>query len=87
VKPASEQNIVREDQDATQNGLNADHDVRGSAVVPAFVEIVALRAVENGNTYSSGTFRLVEAITVDSRNQSPGNELCLPAQNSSSRHF
>jgi hypothetical protein len=80
-------NIVREDQDATLTGLNADHGVRSSTVVPAFVEIVALRAVENDNTYSSGTFRLVEAITVDSRNQLPGSELCLPAQNCSSRHF
>jgi hypothetical protein len=29
---------------ATLNGLKADHGVRGSAVVPAFIEIVALRA-------------------------------------------
>ena len=40
-------NIVRQDQDATLTGLDADHGVGGLAVVPALVEAVTLRPVED----------------------------------------
>src|ERR1700680_5140545 len=39
-------NVVRENQDATLTGLDADHGVGGLAVVAAFVKAVALRAAE-----------------------------------------
>ena len=42
-------NIVRQDHDATLTCLDADHSAGGLAVVPAFVETVALRAVEDGD--------------------------------------
>jgi hypothetical protein len=40
-------NIIRQDDDATLTGLDADHGVGGLAVMPALVEAVALRAVED----------------------------------------
>ena len=40
-------NIVRENQSATLTLLYADHGVGGLAVVAAFVETMALRAIED----------------------------------------
>jgi len=46
-------NIVREDDNATLSGLDADHAVSGLTVVAAFVEAVALHAVEDDDAQGS----------------------------------
>src|SRR5882724_1312069 len=43
-------NIIRQDEDAALAGLDADQSVGGLTVVTAFVEAVALGAVEDGDT-------------------------------------
>ena len=45
-------NIVRQDDDATLTGLDADHAVCGLTVVAAFVEDVALWAFEDTQSRS-----------------------------------
>jgi hypothetical protein len=45
-------NVVREDQDATLTGLDADHGVSGLAVMAALVESVTLRSVEEDDAQS-----------------------------------
>src|SRR5450631_2270151 len=43
-------NIVRQDDNATLTGLDADHGVGGLAIVATFVEAMPLRAVEGDDT-------------------------------------
>ena len=45
-------NIVRENHHAALAGFEADHRVRSLSVVPAFVEAVPLRSVEDNHTES-----------------------------------
>ena len=43
-------NIVRQDDNATLTGLDADHGVGGLAIVATFVEAMPLRAIEDDDT-------------------------------------
>ena len=43
-------NIVRQDDNATLTGLDADQRVGGLAIVATFVETMPLRAIENDDT-------------------------------------
>ena len=43
-------NIIRQDDDATLTGLDADHSVSGLAIVTTFEKTMPLRAIENDDT-------------------------------------